>query len=226
MTEFKPNEERAKQARNILIVNIVITGVYFLQSLYHFFPLVVKGTLDIWLLIEALESVPTIPLLDKLNFIASVSGIVYFIRWFRRAYWNLHIRINDLKYEESAASWTWFVPIYNFFAPYQIMMDLVSKSQIFLIEKGIKPKAQLPANMVSWWWMSYIAGIFILFFGLIFIYSGAVESAFVLLLTIFGSNILTIISGFILIKIISQYTVIENQLADMHSEIDEIGEPG
>ncbi len=223
MTEFKPNEDRAKHARNILIVNLLITGVYFLQSLYHFFPLIIRGNLDIWILLEALENVPTIPILDKLNFIASVSCIVYFIRWFRRAYWNLHIRIKDLKFDESAAAWSWFVPIYNFFAPYQIMMDLVSRSQIFLIEKGIKPKTQLPANIANWWWMSYIGGIVILLFGLIFIYAGSVESAFVLLLTIFGSNLLTIVSGLILIKIISQYTIIESQLVDMHSEIDEIG---
>jgi len=224
MQEFKPNEERAKHAKNILIVNLVITGVYFSLSLYTFLPVMLQGNFDIWILLEALENQRDIPLLDKLNFIASLSAIIYFIKWFRRAYFNLHIRVPGLKYEESAAAWSWFVPIANFFIPYQIMVDLVSRSQIFLIEKGIRPKANLPASLAGWWWISYIGGIFILLIALIFIYSGTIESALLFLIAIFGTNILGIVAGLILIKIITQYTLIETQLRDMHSEIDEIGE--
>jgi hypothetical protein len=223
MTEFKPNEERAKHAKNILIVNLIITGVYFLQSLYTFFPLLIAGNTDIWVLFDALENEPSIPLLDKLNFIASISAVVYVIKWFRRAYFNLHIRIPNLKYDESAAVWSWFVPILNFFAPYQIMVDLVSRSQVFLIEKGIRPKVLIDGKLPGWWWLSYISGAVFVVFWLLSIYTGALNSGILFYLFIFGNNLLTILSGFILIKIISHYTIIETQLVDLRSEIDEIG---
>ena len=49
-----------------------------------------------------------------------VSGIM-FIRWFRRAYFNLHIVVNNLSFSEGWAAGYWFIPFANFNRPYRIM---------------------------------------------------------------------------------------------------------
>ena len=50
--------------------------------------------------------------------IASVISGFTFILWFRRAYFNLHTKINYLSHSEGWAALCWFVPFVNLSEPY------------------------------------------------------------------------------------------------------------
>ena len=54
--------------------------------------------------------------------------IVRFIKWFRSAYFNIEAAGLNIDKSESTAAWSWFVPIYNLFAPYQIMKEVWLKN--------------------------------------------------------------------------------------------------
>ena len=64
-----------------------------------------------------------------------ISGIV-FIRWFRRAYFNLHQRKEFLSFSEGWAAGCWFVPIVSLYRPLQIMKELYEETRNFLMSKG------------------------------------------------------------------------------------------
>jgi len=79
------------------------------------------------------------------------SGII-FIFWFRRAYYNLHQRFADCKYDEGWAAGGWFVPVISLYYPYQIMKELwVKSSQIITKRKGEDMKKSNLTLLISWW---------------------------------------------------------------------------
>ena len=92
-----------------------------------------------------------IRILYSLAFIVSA---VTFIRWFRRAYFNLHLLKKGLYQTEGWAAGAWFVPILNFFVPYKIMKELYKESNKLLINNN--QLEQLKLGTVGWWWTLWI----------------------------------------------------------------------
>lgn len=85
--------------------------------------------------------------------ITVILAIVFFIMWFRRAYYNLHqLGIKNLSFEEGWAAGSWFVPILNLVRPYQIMKEVWLETQ-----RAIPGNAYVKnANLVGWWWALYL----------------------------------------------------------------------
>jgi len=63
-------------------------------------------------------------ILCTIYFIFYSISVITFIMWFRRAYFNLHQKVNHLSYSEGWAAGSWFVPIINLYRPYQIMKEI------------------------------------------------------------------------------------------------------
>ncbi|WP_201112030.1 DUF4328 domain-containing protein [Dysgonomonas sp. Marseille-P4677] len=93
---------------------------------------------------------------------AVIISIITFIRWFRRAYFNLGVLTNECRYNDNWASNGWFVPFMNLYVPYQIMFELYEKTNNYLLEKYISLEAhethekRLNTNHIKWWWFLYI----------------------------------------------------------------------
>lgn len=223
MSQFKPNEARAKQAKNVILVSLILAVVFLIQILIYYIPLIFDSTTSELRLWEAIVNEPTIPILEKLQNIASLGGVIYVILWFRRAYFNLHLRVTNLSYNESAAAWTWFVPIMNLYAPYQIMTEIVTNSQNALSAKDSTFNTPISQTSVKIWWLSHIAVYIFLLFILSTIYLEIDYSPVFYILMMIMAHSSTIISAIFLIRIISSYAIIEEQLNDGKSEIDEIG---
>ena len=83
-----------------------------------------------------------------------ILSIVFFIMWFRRAYYNLHmLPWHNARYTEGWAAGGWFVPIINLWWPYQIMMDIWRGTQNALRERLGEPQSGV---IVGWWWALHL----------------------------------------------------------------------
>ena len=83
-----------------------------------------------------------------------ILAIVFFIMWFRRAYYNLHqLSWHNARYTEGWAAGSWFVPIINLWWPYQIMVDIWRGTQNALRERLGEPQS---LSIIGWWWAFYL----------------------------------------------------------------------
>jgi hypothetical protein len=114
-----------------------------------------------------------------LNFVSSIIGLVFLVMtilWTRRAYWNLHeLKVPGLRWSEGWAAGAWFVPIISFFAPFQIMRDVWSKTQMLARgESRIKDN-----SLVNLWWTCHLAPMGLAIIAVITtLSSGAMEGNF------------------------------------------------
>ncbi len=81
-----------------------------------------------------------------------------FIQWFRRAYYNLHQKINHLSHSEGWAAGAWFVPILNLYRPYQIMKELYRETKNLLVTNEISISRNFSTGTLGWWWALWITG--------------------------------------------------------------------
>jgi hypothetical protein len=85
---------------------------------------------------------------------------IFFVLWMSRAYHNLHkADLEGFLYKKEWAVAGWFVPIRNFYVPYQIIKEIYDDSQIAFRNEQEIFKSQ-PSFLVKYWWLFYIAGIF------------------------------------------------------------------
>jgi hypothetical protein len=81
--------------------------------------------------------------------------IVYFIMWFRRAYFNLHSLGFYLRYTEGWAAGAWFVPFMNLYAPFKIMKEIWDNTQM-RAQQGSEDIALKPSTLLGVWWFLWI----------------------------------------------------------------------
>jgi len=81
--------------------------------------------------------------------------IVYFIMWFRRAYYNLHSVGCYLQFSEGWAAGCWFVPFLNLVRPYQIMREIWDKTQE-RAQQGTQFPVIKSASILGLWWFLWI----------------------------------------------------------------------
>ena len=76
---------------------------------------------------------------------------IRYIKWFRRAYYNLHVINKNVKYTEKWAVLGWFIPIFNYIIPYQIMKEIYVKTSEYL---DLKDREFL--RFVKIWWAGFV----------------------------------------------------------------------
>ncbi|MEI6346473.1 MAG: DUF4328 domain-containing protein [Bacteroidota bacterium] len=140
-------------------------------------------------------------------FINLLSAIA-FIFWFHRAYDNLHKRILNCEFDVGWAIGSWFVPILSLFRPYNIMSELVEKTNIILTFRGIEHRKKW-FNIGLWWTFRVITHI--ISFRLGYISTSINEIIFFTLFAIIFSS-LDIILGIITILMINRFSKNEDLL--------------
>ncbi len=141
---------------------------------------------------------------------------VLFILWFRRAYYNLHQVVKHLEHSEGWAAGAWFVPFINFFRPYQIMRELYVESEKYISK--IKPDytKKLNVTFVGLWWTLWIIASFLERIGMRLNLKAETLDEIINATTINLINeIFTIPLCLIIIKVIKNYSVVENELFEM-----------
>ena len=152
----RPNAERAKIAA---ILILVMLGIDIMK--------IVFDLLQLDLILDIKNNIPVSQQRVMYNtireflwaflFIATyIFSIITFIQWFRRAYFNLHLRISKCKYSEGWAAGSWFVPIISLFQPYEIMRELW-KNTTTLIKGYSSEDSERSGAIVGWWWVLFIS---------------------------------------------------------------------
>jgi len=150
-----------------------------------------------------------------------ISGIT-FIRWFRRAYFNLHLKAETLSFTEGWAAGSWFVPFISLYRPKQIMKELYVETQNLLTAKQENSTVNLNTQFIGWWWALWLIASFLGQF--VFRYSLKAESLEALTTATIASIIASIIGiplALITVKIIKDYAEIEPLFCKLDVEIEE-----
>lgn len=214
MISLKPNDQRAKAA---IILIYIVMALDVLSA--------VSGVMQYQLLQRAngLEGISTEEatandlreqVLGIIYLAANIVSIVMFIRWFRRAYYNLHQLPVSVTYPERWAVSAWFVPFLNFFRPYQIMKELYTESRSFLQRREVSFTHLSSTTAVGVWWALWIiSGVLGQF---VFRYTLKADTIDEMITgTIAGiiGNIVGIPLGLVAIKVIKDYATAEPFIA-------------
>lgn len=83
-------------------------------------------------------------------------GYLVFIRWLRRAYYNLHqLPDQHPSYSDGWAAGAWFVPFINLARPYTIMREVWQGTQRAALGGEIIENNTL----LGWWWAAHLVNI-------------------------------------------------------------------
>lgn len=148
--------------------------------------------------------------------IVYLTSAITFIQWFRRAYFNLHLKVNDLAQTEGWAAGSWFVPIINLYRPFQIMKELYEQTKTHLTRNNIEVNENFTTKYLSIWWTLWIFNTIL--GRMISRYSLRAESIEELTWSTLGSmfiDILGIPLALITIKVIKDYSRIEPILLEL-----------
>ena len=145
-----------------------------------------------------------------------ISGFT-FIQWFRRAYYNLHLKAETLSFTEGWAAGCWFVPIISLYRPQQIMKELYEETLSLFRKKDPDTAVQLPTGYIGWWWTLWLIASFLGQF--VFRYSLKAESLEAITTATIASIVASIIGiplAICSVKIIKDYAAIELLLGNLH----------
>lgn len=220
MVNLRPNEERAKNAITMLWIMLIMEIVSMISSgfQYDLLQVVQNGGDYSFEQIEANDLREQI--IAILYLVLYVISIITFIQWFRRAYFNLHTRVNHLNHAEGWAAGCWFVPFINLYRPYQIMTELFQETKILLTKKTIRFNQDFSTKAVGWWWTIWIINNF--FGQIVFRYSKGAEEIDELMISTFLAvigNLISIILALITIKIIRDYAEVEPLLNKVQDDL-------
>lgn len=212
LTPLRPNYDRAKFAQIFLYI-ILTVELFSIVSKFFQIDLLkdMKNGVTVTIIEANLNDLREL-IINILYIIAYILSIVFFIMWFRRAYYNLHLRVKNLSCSEGWAAGVWFVPILNLFRPFNIMSELYRETKKYLI-KNNRLNFNIPEFYIVIWWTMWI---FIGFSESIInqLYKNStklqdlIEHSY---LDVFTS-IFNIILGFITIIIIKNYSKLEDLL--------------
>jgi hypothetical protein len=219
MENLKPNAQRAKNAITLIWIVLVLEIVSLISGYFQFNLL--RGVSN-----GAEISMETAAANDKreqiiaiIYMIVFIFSAVTFIQWFRRAYFNLHQKVNYLSQTEGWAAGSWFVPVLHLYRPYQIMKELYQKTKELLIKKGMNINPNFSTSALVWWWTLWILNNIIGQF--VFRYSMKAESVDELTVSTFASmisNIIGIPLAVITIKIVKDYSVLEPLVYELKND--------
>jgi hypothetical protein len=155
MFPIRPNRQRAKEIVVTFYVYIAFSILNIALSAWQYF--LYQDYIDH----PDNQDIEVAELSDSLNMVSgvltvvlSMTTIVMFIRWFRRAYYNLHaIRSSEATMEEGWAAGAWFIPFLNLYRPYQIMREIWVGTQRAMPHRY---PDMAPASLVGVWWTLYI----------------------------------------------------------------------
>src|SRR5690606_14520485 len=145
---LRPNTKRAKNAimglKCVLIIEFV--AIFFLYLEYSL--LSSKPTSE-----EAINAS-----YDQQQFFwviyvgVYIVSIVTFLRWFRRAYYNLGIRVSPLSSSNIRAAISLYIPNMSMYMTYQILKEMYQKTSYLLVQMYPQTEGILPMKLLHVWW--------------------------------------------------------------------------
>jgi hypothetical protein len=210
MQDLKPNEQRSQNAIILIWIALAMNCISLVSSYFQYDLLQTAangGKISTEYATSNDKREQAIGIIQLIVFVVSA---ITFIQWFRRAYFNLHLRVNRLSHSEGWAAGCWFTPIVNLFRPYQIMQELFQETHLFLKRNEAHTTEYLSTASLGLWWTFWIIDRFIGQF--VFKYSMKAETIDELTTSTIAemvSNAIGIVLAIITINIITEYSKLE-----------------
>ncbi|MES2800003.1 MAG: DUF4328 domain-containing protein [Bacteroidota bacterium] len=156
MNSIRDNHQRSKNAILLVIIVLVLQLVSIIPTIMQMV-LVNKIFSGEQYTVEEVQLNGVLALIvNILVLVATITSGVFFILWFRRAYYNLEQKTFLTSYSNGWAAGAWFVPILNLFRPYQIMNELFTITPKVLKKNDIKTDFELEKSTIATWWTLWI----------------------------------------------------------------------
>lgn len=210
MQDLKPNEQRSQNAILLIWIALAMNIISLISSYFQYVLLKAAANGETISIEYATSNDNREQAIGIIQIIVFVLSAITFIQWFRRAYFNLHLRVNHLSETEGWAAGCWFVPIMNFYKPYQIMKEMFQATHFFLKRNDVHTTEHLSTATLGLWWTFWIIDRFVGQF--VFKYSLKAETIAELTTTTIAeiiSNGIGIFLALITIKIIKEYSSLE-----------------
>lgn len=226
LEEIKDNSQRSRDAYLIFIALACISIITILVLIFQSYKLnsYTNNEEDL-ATIQLLDVV--VPIVYILQFVINVAAIVFFVRWFKRAYGNLIRRKQPTGYSENGAAWGFFIPIVFFYRPVTTAKEIFLKTQYAIREYNSNLRVDTDTSFIVVWWILYWVNSFFANYA-----SDKREAAFDITTFVDAngyliiSEVITIISILCALYVIHKITKVETLLRETNesvSEIDEIG---
>lgn len=158
---LKDNSQRASNLKTAALIYLIITALGLIACLF------IRVTLtDVdFNSNESLSSLNKklfiFSLFELIRIIMFIINIVFFILWFKRAYYNIHSLYERMEYSVNMAGYCWFIPILNLFVPYYIATEITTKTnRLFENEENEETRiSRTPADI--WWSLNILTAILI-----------------------------------------------------------------
>ncbi len=153
---LRPNHQRAKVAITLIWIILVLQAMMHLADFWELTMLVryQNGGQNSQEMLQWSDNLQLV--LAPINTVVYIISGVTFIQWFRRAYYNLALRVQPLNTTDGWASGGWFVPIMSLFKPFQIMRELFVETKGYLAKNIPGFQAAEHANLIGWWWALWV----------------------------------------------------------------------
>ncbi len=156
MEALRPNTQRAKTALIFLWIVFSLNIISLISECMQYNLL--QSALSGGLVTEEEASLNDMRerFISILYTLAYIPCGILFICWFRRAYYNLHLMTDYLRYEEGWAAGAWFVPFLNLVRPFQIMRELYVETDAILMRRSEGYTERTNRMLLGFWWTFWI----------------------------------------------------------------------
>jgi len=219
MELLRPNGQRAKNAITLILISLIMEIISLISGYFQYDLLQTVSNGGVVSTDTASANDTREQIIAIIYLIVYIISAVTFIQWFRRAYYNLHLRSKHLFLTEGWAAGSWFVPILCLYRPFQIMKEIYQETRNILLKKGISIGENFTTSHLGWWWtlwiISNVVGQFV------FRYSMKAESVDELTVSTLASiisNLIGIPLALITVKVIKDYSNVELLLNEIKED--------
>lgn len=218
MENLRPNAKRAKTAV-LFIWACLVAEALFSYSNYLDFQMYESFDRGSYSESDEDEGLIRWGIVSLVFILIYLGSVINFLKWFRRAYFNLRLKVPDLAYTEQTTLWAWIIPGVNLYLPHKLMKEIYKKTHKFLTDKDTSFKKPLSTSKIDWWWALWIVSFLlnqVLSTGLdrAITYDELSDSAFAYMF----SFVFTIPLVIITVKVIEEYAQLEAYLAELPEE--------
>lgn len=214
---IKPNLKRAKLAQ-LFIWLVMILDIISLFSSYLQYNLLKSMQDNEYVTDEMSNSNDTREqIIAFFYLIVFIISAVTFIQWFRRAYYNLNIRIN-CNHSEGWAAGSWFVPILSLYRPYQIMNEMCTRTTSLIKSKTVD-YIDNSTMLIGIWWTLWIISNYIGKY--VIKYSFKAETIENFINSTIGDMILSVLGiplAIVTVMIIKSYSLKEEKIYELETK--------
>jgi Domain of unknown function (DUF4328) len=220
METLKSNSQRAKNAIILIWIVLGVETLAFISGYMQYSLLKSVGYGELISHEEAANNDIRERVIAFLYMIVFIISAITFIMWFRRAYFNLHLKIRPLLFSEGWAAGSWFVPIICLFRPYQIMKELFIETEAFLKRKNVETEDLFAVNRLGLWWTLWIITNLVAQFTTRYtLEAKSVDEYTFVTMVSMVNNVMGVPLAIVTINIIKQYARAEVLLADIREDV-------